>query len=162
MTQVDVLRHSSKPTVLVLCTGNSCRSQMAEGMLRHLAGDIIEVVSAGSEPAGYVHPLAIRVMGEIGIDISNHRSKHISEFLGKPIETVISVCGEGEAQCPFFPGTVNRYHWPFNDPAKVEGTEEYKLSVFRAVRDEMWRVFLAYAAGRRDQLEWDKKLMGQR
>ncbi len=107
--------------------------------------------SAGSEPAGYVHPLAVRVMKEIGIDISGHRSKHLNEFVQKPIETVITVCGNANQACPTFPGQVNRYHWSFDDPAKAGGTEEEKLRVFRRVRDEMKRVFEAYAAGRKDQ-----------
>ncbi len=140
-----------KPTVLILCTGNSCRSHLAEGILRTTAGELLDVHSAGSKPAGYVHPLAVRVMKEIGIDISAHSSKHLSEFLQRPIETVITVCGNADQACPVFPGQVNRYHWGFDDPAKAEGTEEQKLAVFRRVRDEMKAVFEAYAAGRRDQ-----------
>ena len=140
-----------KPTVLILCTGNSCRSHLAEGILRAAASDVIDVQSAGSSPAGYVHSLAIRVMKEGGIDISGHRSKHLNEFLQKRIETVITVCGNADQACPMFPGQVNRYHWGFDDPAKAEGSEEEKLAVFRRVRDEMKRVFEAYAAGRRDQ-----------
>jgi len=147
----------NKPTVLVLCTGNSCRSHIAEGILRKAAGGLFEVESAGSSPAGYVHPLAIRVMSEIGIDISNHRSKHLSEFLNRPIETVITVCGNADQACPSFPGQVNRYHWGFDDPAKATGTDDEKLAVFRRVRDEMRRVFEAYAAGRRDQARWDAR-----
>lgn len=144
-----------KPKVLILCTGNSCRSHIAEGILRHAAGDIIEVHSAGSDPAGYVHPLAIKVMKEIGIDISNHRSKHLKEFLNTKIETVITVCDNADRNCPLFPGQVNRYHFPFEDPAKATGTEEEKLVVFRKVRDQMRMVFEAYAAGRRDQRRAD-------
>jgi arsenate reductase (thioredoxin) len=140
-----------KPTVLILCTGNSCRSHLAEGILRSAAGDLIEVQSAGSKPAGYVHPLAIGVMKEIGIDISGHRSKHLNEFLQKPIETVITVCGNADQACPMFPGQVNRYHWGVDDPAHATGSEEEKLAVFRRVRDEMKLVFEAYAAGRKDQ-----------
>jgi arsenate reductase len=139
-----------KPTVLILCTGNSCRSHIAEGFLRAAAGDILDVQSAGSKPAGYVHPIAIKVMAEVGIDISNHRSKHLNEFLNQPIETVVTVCGNADQACPIFPGQVNRYHWGFLDPAKAEGTEEQILQVFRNVRDEMQRVFQAYAAGRKD------------
>lgn len=140
-----------KPTVLILCTGNSCRSHLAEGILRSVAGELVDVQSAGSNPAGYVHPLAVRVMKEIGIDISNQRSKHLNEFLRQPIETVITVCGNADQACPTFPGQSNRYHWGFDDPAKAEGTEETKLAVFRRVRDEIKRVFEAYAAGRKDQ-----------
>jgi arsenate reductase len=140
-----------KPTVLILCTGNSCRSHMAEGILRHAAGSLLDVRSAGSAPAGHVHPLAVEVMREIGMDISQHRSKPLTEFLGKKIETVISVCGVADQACPVFPGQVNRHHWPFEDPAKAAGTDAAKLPVFRRVRDEMRRVFEAYAAGRKDR-----------
>lgn len=140
-----------KPTVLILCTGNSCRSHIAEGFLRHFAGDILNAQSAGSKPAGYVHPLAIKVMHEEGIDISQHRSKHLNEFLGGGVETVITVCGNADQACPIFPGQVNRHHWPFEDPAHAQGSEEEKLKVFRQVRDEMKRVFQAYATGRKDK-----------
>jgi len=140
-----------KPTVLILCTGNSCRSHLAEGILRAAAGDWLNVQSAGSHPAGYVNPLAIQVMKEIGIDISGHHSKHMNKFLQQPIETVITVCGNADQACPMFPGQVNRYHWGFEDPAHSTGTDEEKLAVFRRVRDEIKRVFEAYAAGRRDQ-----------
>jgi len=140
-----------KPAVLILCTGNSCRSHLAEGILRAAAHDLIDVHSAGSNPAGYVHPLAIRVMKEIGIDISGHRSKHVSEFFEQRIETVITVCGNADQACPMFSGQVNRYHWGFEDPAKAEGTEDEKLAAFRRVRDEIKMVFEAYAAGRNDQ-----------
>lgn len=138
----------SKPTVLILCTGNSCRSHLAEGFLRAAAGDVLNVQSAGSKPAGYVHPLAIKVMAEVGIDISQHRSKHLDEFLKLPVETVITVCGNADQVCPVFPGQVKRYHWGFDDPAKAEGDEEEKLKIFRRVRDEIRRVFEAYGAGR--------------
>lgn len=139
-----------KPTVLVLCTGNSCRSHLAEGLLRAMAGDVFEVRSAGSKPAGYVHPLAIRVMNEIGIDISGHRSKHMNEFLAAPVETVITVCGNADQACPIFPGQMNRHHWPFDDPAHANGTDEEKLVVFRRVRDEIRRTLELYVAGWRD------------
>ncbi len=140
-----------KPTVLILCTGNSCRSHLAEGILRAAAGDFLDVQSAGSKPAGYVHPLAVRVMGEIGLDITAHRSKHMNDFLKQRVETVITVCGNADQACPMFPGQVNRHHWGFDDPAHAAGTDEEKLAVFRRVRDEIKRVFEAYAAGRRDQ-----------
>jgi len=139
-----------KPLVLVLCTGNSCRSHLAEGILRAAAGESFRVASAGSKPAGHVHPLAIRAMQEIGIDISGHRSKHLTEFLDQPVETVITVCGNADQVCPTFPGQVNRHHWPFDDPAHATGSEEEQLAVFRRVRDEIRRVFEAYAAGRSD------------
>ena len=141
----------TKPTVLILCTGNSCRSHLAEGILRHAAGDFLDVVSAGSRPAGYVHPLAIEVMREIGIDLSGHTSKHLAEFTTRPIETVITVCGNADHACPVFPGQVNRHHWPFEDPAHATGTDAEKKAVFRRVRDEIRAVFSAYAAGRRDE-----------
>ncbi|MEK7951556.1 arsenate reductase ArsC [Luteolibacter soli] len=139
-----------KPTVLILCTGNSCRSHMAEGILRAAAGDVLDVQSAGSKPAGYVHPLAIRALLEIGIDISGHRSKHLDEFLSSDVETVVTVCGNADQVCPMFPGQVNRHHWGFDDPAHAEGDEEEQMVVFRRVRDEIKRVFEAYAAGRKD------------
>ncbi|MEO6183209.1 MAG: arsenate reductase ArsC [Verrucomicrobiota bacterium] len=139
------------PIVLILCTGNSCRSHLAEGILRAKAGHLINVQSAGSKPSGYVHPLAIKVMAEIGIDISQHRSKHLVEFLTDNVETVITVCGNADQACPIFPGQVNRYHWGFFDPAKADGNEDEQLKVFRQVRDEIQRVFESYAAGRCDQ-----------
>ena len=139
-----------KPLVLVLCTGNSCRSHLAEAILRAAAGDLLEVASAGSKPAGYVHPLAIRALAEIGIDASAHRSKHLSEFLDRNVETVITVCGNADQVCPMFPGQMNRYHWGFDDPAHATGTEDEQFAVFQRVRDEIRRVFEAYAAGRRD------------
>src|SRR5688572_14366818 len=142
---------ASLPLVLVLCTGNSCRSHLAEGILRAASQGRFRVASAGSKPAGYVHPLAIQVMKEIGLDISGHHSKHLNEFLNQPVETVITVCGNADQACPLFPGQLNRHHWPFIDPAHATGTEEEILQVFRRVRDEIKRVFEAYAAGRRDE-----------
>jgi arsenate reductase len=139
------------PLILILCTGNSCRSHIAEGILRAAAGDALRIASAGSKPAGYVHPLAIRVLAEIGIDISAHRSKHLGEFLTEKVETVITVCGNADQVCPIFPGQVNRHHWGFDDPAHATGTEEEQLTVFRRVRDEIARTFRAYGAGRLDE-----------
>ena len=147
-----------KPNVLILCTGNSCRSHLAEGILRAVAGDLLEVHSAGSKPAGYVHPLGIQVMQEIAIDISAHHSKHMNEFLQQPIETVITVCGKADQACPVFPGQLNRHHWGLEDPAHAVGTEAEQLAVFRRVRDEIRRVFTAYAEGRRDQFNATKLL----
>src|SRR4051812_18502253 len=144
---------SDKPLILILCTGNSCRSHLAEGILRASLGDAFNVQSAGSDPAGYVHPLAIQVMQEIGLDISRHHSKHLNEFLHQKVETVITVCGNADQVCPMFPGQLNRHHWGFEDPAKASGTDKAKLEVFRRVRDEIKRVFEAYAAGRRDALK---------
>jgi len=139
------------PLILVLCTGNSCRSHLAEGILQEAVGETARVASAGSKPAGYVHPLAIQVMKEIGIDISDHTSKHLDEFLNQDVETVITVCGNADQACPMFPGQLNRHHWGFDDPAHATGTEEERLAVFRRVREEIRRVFQAYAAGRMDQ-----------
>ena len=136
-----------KPLVLILCTGNSCRSHLAEGILRASAGDLIEVASAGSKPAGYVHPKSIEVMQEIGIDISAHTSKHLEQFLNGPVDTVITVCGNADQACPMFPGQVNRYHWGFDDPAYATGSEEEVLNEFRRVREQIRLVFEAYAAG---------------
>ena len=119
-----LIMHTGKPTVLILCTGNSCRSHLAEGILQEAAGDILNVQSAGSKPAGYVHPLAILAMQEIGIDISGHRSKHLTEFLNQEIETVITVCGNADQACPSFPGQVNRHHWAFSDPLMQKGAKK--------------------------------------
>ena len=140
------------PAILILCTGNSCRSHLAEGILRNALGESFRVESAGSKPAGYVHPLAIKVMNEIGIDISAHHSKHLDAFLDDRVETVITVCGNADQVCPIFPGQVNRHHWGFDDPAHATGSEEEQLAVFRRVREEIRRVFEAYAAGRLDAL----------
>ena len=139
-----------KPTILILCTGNSCRSHIGEGILRAALDDHANVVSAGSKPAGFVHPLAVKVMAEIGLDISAHRSKHLDEFLSQPVHTVITVCGNADQACPIFPGQLNRHHWPFFDPAHAKGSNEEILNCFRQVRDEMRRVFEAYADGLKD------------
>ena len=136
-----------KPLILILCTGNSCRSHLAEGILRSAAGDLIDVASAGSKPAGYVHPKSIEVMNEIGIDLSGHHSKHLEEFLNRPVDTVITVCGNADQACPMFPGQLDRFHWGFDDPAHATGTEEEVLGEFRRVRDQIRLVFGAYAAG---------------
>ena len=141
---------NEKPLVLILCTGNSCRSHLAEGLLRQYAGDLLEVASAGSKPTGYVHPLAVQVMREAGVDISAHTSKHMNEFLNRQVETVISVCGNADAACPLFPSQVNHHHWPFDDPALATGTEAEKMALFRRVRDQIAAVFRAYANDRRD------------
>ena len=143
----------TKPRVLILCTGNSCRSHMAEGILRAAAGDLFEVHSAGSKPAGYVHPKSIQVLQEIGIDISAHTSKHMNDFLDRDIATVITVCGNADQACPMFPGQLNRYHWGFSDPAHATGSDEEILAEFRRVRDQIKLVFEAYAAGYREALK---------
>lgn len=139
-----------KSNVLILCTGNSCRSHMAEGILNAAAGDLINVHSAGSKPASFVHPKAIEVLKEIGVDISSHTSKHMDTFLDSQIATVITVCGNVDQVCPFYPGQVNRHHWGFDDPAHAQGSEEQVLAEFRRVRDEIRKVFEAYAAGLRE------------
>jgi len=120
---------------------------MAHGILQACAGNVVEVLSAGSKPAGYVHPKAIQVMKEIGIDISHHTSKSMQIYLNDQIFTVITVCGNADQACPLFPGQVNRHHWGFDDPAHATGTEEEILSAFRKTRDEIKRVFEAYGAG---------------
>ena len=137
----------SKPLVLVLCTGNSCRSHLAEAIHRRAVGDLSEVASAGSKPAGFVHPMALEVLKEIGLNASAHRSKHLSEFLLVPVTTVITVCGNADQVCPTFSGQINRHHWGFEDPAHATGTPEEIRNEFRRVRDEIRLVFEAYAAG---------------
>ncbi len=123
-----------KTKVLFLCTHNSARSQMAEGLLRHLAGDRFEVMSAGTE-ATHVRPLAVRAMDEVGIDISGQVSKTLDRYVGEPFDYVITVCEEANEACPFFPGAAERLHWSLPDPAAAQGTEEERLEVFRSVRD---------------------------
>jgi len=142
-----------KPKVLILCTGNSCRSHMAEGILRAAAGDLFEVFSAGSKPAGYVHPRSIEALAEIDIDISSHTSKHLDQFLEAGIEIVITVCDHANESCPVFPGTVRRHHWGFEDPPKAMRPGESELDAFRRIRDEIRQVFEAFAAGYRDALK---------
>ena len=127
---------NEKKRVLILCTGNSARSQMAEGLLRDLGGDRFEVESAGTI-ASFVRPQAIAAMKEIGIDISGHRSKSVEEFINQPFDHVITVCDNANESCPVFSGTTERIHWSFDDPAEAEGTEEEKLVKFRAVRDQI-------------------------
>ena len=136
----------AKPLILILCTGNSCRSHLAEGILRAAVGEAAEVASAGSDPAGYVHPMAGEVMKEIEIDISAHTSKHLDKFLQREVHTVITVCGNADQACPIFPGQAVKHHWPFDDPAKATGSEEEIRAVFRRVRDEIRAKFEAYAA----------------
>ena len=117
---LDVFQNKNmKPTILILCTGNSCRSHIVEGFLRAALGDLANVQSAGSKPAGYVHPLAIKVMAEVGIDISAHRSKPLTEFLRQPVHTVITVCGNADQVCPIFPGQLNRHQLKFDVQRKT-------------------------------------------
>jgi len=125
-----------KSKVLILCTGNSARSQMAEGLFRQAAGDRYEVFSAGTKPS-MVRPEAIAVMHEIGIDISGHRSKSVDEFAGQELDLVITVCDNAKESCPIFPGATQRLHWPFDDPAAVAGSEEQRLAAFRSIRDQI-------------------------
>jgi len=127
-----------KPRVLFLCTGNSARSQMAEGLLLHAAGERFEALSAGTNPAG-LNPLAVEAMGEMGIDISAQRSKNVTEFLGQPIEYVITVCDRAKESCPIFPGTYKFLSWSLDDPAAATGSHEEKLDAFRRIRDEISR-----------------------
>ncbi|MDR5708664.1 MAG: arsenate reductase ArsC [Armatimonadota bacterium] len=125
--------------VLFLCTGNSARSQMAEGWLRHLSRGMVEVWSAGTEPRG-LHPMAVQAMAEVGIDISGHASKSVEGFAGQSFDWVITVCDRARESCPVFPG-VRTLHWSIPDPAAVPGTEEEALAAFRAVREELrWRI----------------------
>ena len=126
----------TKARILFLCTHNSARSQMAEGLLRHLAGNRYETHSAGTE-ATHVRPLAIRAMDEVGVDISGQESKTLEHYLGEPFDYVITVCDDANEACPFFPGARNRLHWSFEDPSRAEGPEEERLAVFRKVRDEI-------------------------
>ena len=120
--------------ILVLCTGNSCRSQIAEGYLRHFLGDKAEVYSAGVETHG-VNPRAIEIMKEDGIDISKHTSNHIDEYAGIDFDFVLTVCDNARERCPFFPTKAKKFHQNFNDPAKATGTEEAILQEFRSVRE---------------------------
>lgn len=129
---------------MILCTANSARSQMAEGVLRWLAGDCYDVFSAGSR-ATYVNPFAIQAMDEIGVDLSSHTSKTYEQFLGQPFDAVITVCDNAAEACPFLPGQYRRIHWSFPDPAAVEG-DAAKLQAFRDVRDGLIERFKAFIA----------------
>ncbi|HEY6581859.1 MAG TPA: arsenate reductase ArsC [Rubrobacter sp.] len=122
--------------VLFLCAHNSARSQMAEGLLRHLAGDCFEAMSAGTE-ATHVRPLAIRAMKEISVDISGQESKILDRYLREPFDHVITVCDGANEACPSFPGASSRLHWSFEDPSRAQGSEEERLAVFRSVRDRI-------------------------
>src|SRR5438477_9377022 len=127
---------SDKKRVLILCTGNSARSQMAEGLLRHDAGHHFEVFSAGTKP-NKVRPEAISVMRELGIDISRHRSKSADEFAGQPFDYVLTVCDNARESCPIFPGKAVKIHQNFEDPAALQGSEQERIATFRRVRDEI-------------------------
>jgi len=132
-----------KKKVLFLCTANSCRSQMAEGIANHFLGDCLEAVSAGTE-ASFVNPRAIAVLKEIGIDISQHRSKNLDEFVEQNFEYVITLCGDANEKCPLFFGGVRRTHLGFSDPAKATGGEEEILAEFRKVRDEIKNTLIEF------------------
>jgi arsenate reductase (thioredoxin) len=132
---------SDKKRVLILCSGNSARSQMAEGLLRHDAGERFDVESAGTKPSS-VRPEAITAMRELGIEISGHRSKSVEEFEGQTFDYVITVCDNAKESCPVFSGAAKRQHQSFDDPAALEGSEEERLALFRRVRGEL-RAYLA-------------------
>ena len=132
---------SEKKSVLILCTGNSARSQMAEGLLKHITKGEYEVYSAGTKPS-LVRPEAIKVLSEIGIDISGNRSKSVDEFARKEIDYVLTVCDNAKENCPYFPAKTKLIHHSFEDPAEAQGDEETRLSVFRKVRDEIKNYFL--------------------
>ena len=134
-----------KRNVLILCTGNSARSQMAEGVLRDIAGDRFDVESAGTEPS-HVRPEAIEAMREIGIDISSHRSKSVDEFTDGKFDYIITVCDNARESCPVFPGDAMRIHWSFDDPAAVEGTDDERLAAFRRIRDEIRARLLTFSS----------------
>ena len=136
----------AKQKVLIVCTGNSARSQMAEGLLRHEGGDRFDVCSAGTRPT-QVRSEAIAVMNEIGIDISHHRSKSADEFMGQPLDFVVTVCDSAKESCPVFPGNAKRLHWAFEDPAAVNGPEEVRKAAFRRVRDQLHGRIMVFLGG---------------
>lgn len=143
----------NKKRVLILCTGNSARSQMAEGLLRHDAGESFEVESAGTRPSR-VRPEAVAVLKELGIDISSHRSKSVEEFAGQSFDYVLTVCDSARESCPVFFGGAVRLHHSFEDPAAVDGTEQERLAAFRRVRDEL-RAYLQEFAKEKDKFNWN-------
>ncbi len=128
---------SEKKRVIILCTGNSCRSQMAEAFWKKYGGDRWEVVSAGTKPSGRVSPLAIQAMREVGIDLSGHQSKSLQPFLSQSFDLVITVCDGAESECPVFSNARQKLHWPFQDPVSAPGDDEAKMQVARRVRDEI-------------------------
>ena len=130
--------------VLILCTGNSCRSQMAEYLWNEIGEGQWEAQSAGSKPAGYVHPLAIEAMRECGSDLSDAQSKHVDQFVDQPMDLVVTVCDSAKETCPALPGATETLHWPFFDPADAEGSDEEKLAVFRKVRDQIGAQIKSY------------------
>ncbi|OGU00576.1 MAG: arsenate reductase [Geobacteraceae bacterium GWC2_48_7] len=136
-----------KQRILFLCTHNSCRSQMAEGLVNHFLGDRYAAFSAGTEVTR-VNPLAIRALAELGIDISEHRSKILDEFVGEPFDYVITLCGDANEKCPLFFGGVERMHIGFSDPSRATGTDEEIMAEFRRVRDEIKKTLLEFFAGK--------------
>ncbi|MCG3211987.1 MAG: Arsenate reductase [Anaerolineae bacterium] len=141
----------SKHTVLILCTGNSCRSQMAEGLINAYLGDTWQAYSAGTTPSGYVHPLAIAALAELGLDISRHRPKSTAEFRGMPLDLVITVCDDAAENCPVWLGSGQKVHIGFPDPAKAGGTATEKMAIFRQVRDDIKHSVLNYL------VDWHKR-----
>ena len=140
----------TKPKILILCTGNSCRSHMAEGILRNSASDLFEIFSAGSNPKGEVHPSAIEALKEINIDISHHTSDHLDLYLNSGIDTVITVCDNAKEACPVFPNSSKSYHWSFEDPPHAMPEGESEMDAFRRLRDQIKLVVEAYVSGYRD------------
>ena len=140
---------TSKQRALILCTHNSARSQMAEGLLRHLAGDRFDVESAGTEQTR-VNPFAIAAMRELGIDIASHASKTLDRFLDQKWDFVITVCDHANESCPFFPGAATRLHWSFEDPSAAKGSDEEKLAEFRRIRDQILVKLEEFAGRTRD------------
>ena len=132
--------------VLILCTGNSCRSQMAEYLWNQIGGGAWRAESAGSNPAGYVHPLAINVMNEIDLDLSAADSKHVDQFIEQPIDLVVTVCDSAKETCPVLPYAQETLHWPFEDPADATGSDEERLEFFRKVRDQIRERIETYLA----------------
>jgi arsenate reductase (thioredoxin) len=144
--KIELMAKTGKPIrVLILCTGNSARSQMAEGLLRQLGGDRFEVFSAGVDPSS-VRPQAVIAMREIGIDISQQYSKSVTEFVGQEFDFVITVCDNANEHCPVFPGSASRIHWSFEDPAAATGDEAATLSLYRRVRDEIQKKLELFSA----------------
>lgn len=133
--------------VLILCTGNSCRSQMAEGLWNKLGEGEWQAVSAGSNPAGYVHPLAVEAMREVGVDLTAAESKHVDQFAGEPFDLVVTVCDNARESCPVFPTAGETLHWPFDDPAHFEGSDSDRRAGFARVRDEIAAKIGAYLDG---------------
>ena len=134
----------SKKDVLILCTGNSCRSHMAEGLVNHYLGDDWNAYSAGTDPSGYVHPLAIGALAELGIDISNHTSKSTESFRDASLDCVVTVCDDAAENCPLWLGQGNTVHIGFPDPAQATGTDDEKMVVFRQVRDDIREQVLGF------------------